>query len=63
MSRMKVWEVSNMLTAVIESGNDTLLVELPKSVFDPQMNLMSIGVRFPPDEIPLRDEERSSPRA
>ena len=51
-----------MLTAVIESGNDTLLVELPKSVFDLQMNLMSIGVRFPPNEIPLRDEESSSLR-
>ena len=62
MSRTKVWEVSDMLTAVIESENDTLLVELPKSVFDLQMNLMSIGVRFPPNEIPLRDEESSSLR-
>ena len=51
-----------MLTAVIESENDTLLVELPKGVFDLQMNLMSIGVRFPPNEIPLRDEESSSLR-
>ena len=49
-----------MLTVVIESGNDTLLVELPKGVFDLQMNLMSIGVRVPPNEIPLRDEESSS---
>lgn len=51
-----------MLTAVIESGNDTLLVELSKGVFDLQMNLMSICVRFPPNEIPLRDEESSSLR-
>lgn len=51
-----------MLTAVIESNNDTLVVELPKGMMDLQMNLMSIGVRWPPNEIRIRDEEDSSLR-
>lgn len=51
-----------MLTAVIESGNDTLVVELPKGLVDLRMNLMSIGVRWSPDEIRIRDEEGSSLR-
>lgn len=51
-----------MLTAVIELNNDTLVVELPKGMMDLQMNLMSIGVRWPPNEIRIRDEEDSSLR-
>lgn len=42
-----------MITAVIQHGKDTLIVELPRSLTDLQSKLLSIGVMSPPGEIRL----------
>lgn len=42
-----------MITAVIQHGNDTLIVDLPRGVADLQTKLLSIGVMKPPGEIKL----------
>ena len=42
-----------MITAVIQHGKDTLIVDLPRGVVDLQTKLLSIGVMKPPGEIKL----------
>lgn len=42
-----------MITAVIQHGKDTLIVDLPRGISDLQTKLLSIGVVTPPSEIPL----------
>lgn len=42
-----------MITAVIQHGKDTLIVDLPRGISDLQTKLLSIGVVIPPSEIPL----------
>ena len=42
-----------MITAVIEHGHDTLLLQLPASLMDLRLKLVSIGILTPPDQIPL----------
>ena len=42
-----------MITAVIEHGHDTLLLQLPDSIMDLRLKLVSLGIRTPPDQIPL----------
>lgn len=42
-----------MITAVIDHGHDTLILQLPGSIMDLRMKLVSIGIRVPPDQIPL----------
>ena len=42
-----------MITAVIEHGKDTLIVDLPRANTDLQIDLLSIGVRTLPQDIKL----------
>ncbi|MBE6949867.1 MAG: hypothetical protein E7451_00830 [Ruminococcaceae bacterium] len=42
-----------MITAVIDHGHDTLLLQLPGSIMDLRLKLVSIGILTPPDQIPL----------
>ena len=42
-----------MITAVIDHNHDTLLLQLPASLMDLRLKLVSIGIRTPPDQIPL----------
>lgn len=42
-----------MITAVIQHGKDTLIVDLPRGISDLQTKLLSIGVVTPPSGIPL----------
>lgn len=43
--------------AVIYHNNDTLIVDMPRSIYDLYGKLQSIGVRQRPDNIHLKDEE------
>ena len=42
-----------MITTVIDHNHDTLLLQLPASLMDLRLKLVSIGIRVPPDQIPL----------
>ncbi len=42
-----------MITAIIEHGNDTLIIDLPRSNTDLQVKLLSIGVMIPLSDIML----------
>lgn len=42
-----------MITAVIDHDYNTLVLQLPGSIMDLRMKLVSIGIRTPPDQIPL----------
>ena len=42
-----------MITAVIDHGHDTMILQLPGSIMDLRLKLVSIGIRVPPDQIPL----------
>ena len=39
-----------MITAVIQSGKNTLITDLPRPISDLQNKLLSIGVNLPPPE-------------
>ncbi len=42
-----------MIAAVIDHGHDTLILQLPASIMDLRLKLVSIGIRTPPDQVPL----------
>ena len=42
-----------MITAVIDHGHNTLVLQLPVSLMGLRLKLVSIGIRVPPDQIPL----------
>ena len=42
-----------MITAVIDHNQNSLIVQLPGSIMDLRLKLVSIGIRVPPDQIPL----------
>ena len=42
-----------MITAVIDHNQNTLIVQLPGSIMDLRLKLVSIGILTPPDQIPL----------
>lgn len=42
-----------MITAVIDHNQNSLIVQLPGSIMDLRLKLVSIGIRTPPDQIPL----------
>ena len=42
-----------MITAVIDHDQNTLIVQLPGSIMDLRLKLVSIGITTPPDQIPL----------
>ena len=46
-----------MITAIIRNKENTLVLELPHSIYDIYEKLQSIGIRQPPKQIPLTDNE------
>lgn len=46
-----------MITAIIRNKENTLALELPHSIYDIYDKLRSIGIRQPPKQIPLTDNE------
>lgn len=46
-----------MITAVIRNKENTLVLELPHSIYDIYEKLQSIGIMQPPKQIPLTDNE------
>ena len=46
-----------MITAIIRNKENTLVLELPHSIYDIYEKLQSIGIMQPPKQIPLRDNE------
>lgn len=46
-----------MLNAIIRQGDITLIAELPKSLIDLRLELLSSGVRSSPSDIKLFDDE------
>ena len=46
-----------MITAIIRSKENTLVLELPHSIYDIYEKLQSIGIMQPPKQIPLTDNE------
>lgn len=46
-----------MITAIIRNKENTLVLELPHSIYDIYEKLQSIGIMQPPKQIPLIDNE------
>lgn len=46
-----------MITAIIRNKENTLVLELPHSIYDIYEKLQSIGIMQPPKQIPLSDNE------
>ena len=46
-----------MITAIIRHKENTLVLELPHSIYDIYEKLRSIGITQPPKQIPLTDNE------
>ena len=46
-----------MITAIIRNKENTLVLELPHSIYDIYEKLQSIGIMQPPKQIPLTDKE------
>lgn len=46
-----------MITAIIRNKENTLVLELPHSIYDIYEKLQAIGIRQPPKQIPLTDNE------
>ena len=46
-----------MITAIIRNKENTLVLELPHSIYDIYEKLQSIGIMQPPKQIPLTDNE------
>ena len=46
-----------MITAIIRNKENTLVLELPHSIYDFYEKLQSIGIMQPPKQIPLTDNE------
>lgn len=46
-----------MITAIIRNKENTLVLELPHSIYDIYEKLQSIGIMQPPKRIPLTDED------
>lgn len=46
-----------MITAIIRNKENTLVLELPHSIYDIYEKLQSIGIMQPPKRIPLTDNE------
>ena len=46
-----------MITAIIRNKENTLVLELPHSIYDIYEKLQSIGIMQPPKQIPLTDSE------
>ena len=46
-----------MITAIIRNKDNTLVLELPHSIYDIYEKLQSIGIMQPPKQIPLTDNE------
>ena len=46
-----------MITAIIRNKENTLVLELPHSIYDIYEKLHSIGIMQPPKQIPLTDNE------
>ena len=49
--------MKSMINAIIYHGENTLILELPRSVYDIHEKLMSIGCPTAPGRIPLTDNE------
>ena len=46
-----------MITAIIRNKENTLVLDLPHSIYDIYEKLQSIGIMQPPKRIPLTDNE------
>ena len=46
-----------MITAIIRNKENTLVLDLPHSIYDIYEKLQSIGIMQPPKQIPLTDNE------
>ena len=46
-----------MITAIIRNKENTLVLDLPHSIYDIYEKLRSIGIMQPPKQIPLTDNE------
>ena len=46
-----------MITAIIRNRENTLLLDLPRSIYDLYEKLQSVGIIKPPKQIPLTDNE------
>lgn len=46
-----------MVTAVIENGNNTLVIDFPRNFMDMQIKLRSIGIQKNAEEIPLTNDK------
>lgn len=46
-----------MITAIIRNKNNTLVLDLPRSIYDLYEKLQSVGIMKPPKQIPLTDNE------
>lgn len=51
-----------MITAVIALEHDPLLLDLPGSIMDLRLKLVSVGIRTPPDQIPLYATDGHQPK-
>lgn len=49
--------MKSMINAIIYHGENTLVLELPRSIYDIHEKLMSIGCPIAPGRIPLTDNE------
>ena len=48
----------NMITAIIRNKENTLVLDLPHSIYDIYEKLQSIGIMQPPKQIPLTDNSQ-----
>lgn len=51
-----------MITAVIENGNNTLVIDFPRNLMDMQVKLRSVGIQKNPEEIPLTSDKEDDIR-
>lgn len=49
-----------LINAIVENGNNTLVVDFPRNIYDLYGKLRSIGVQTPLHEIPLTDNEEDT---
>ncbi len=47
-----------MITAIIRNKENTLVLDLPHSIYDIYEKLQSIGIMQPPKQIPLTDNSQ-----
>ena len=52
-----VWRMRSMIEAIIHYQDSTLIMDLPRNIYDIHEKLMSIGCPTAPGRIPLTDNE------